>query len=220
MNTNPEERRRVQSGASSWLATLAGALVLVALGFGVGLVAGTAYEDPALVAEHLSGRSTEVAFGPGESLDAAGLPVDDVAAAPPPLAEPEAELEVEPAAPLGAGALDAQREAPSAMRPAPAPLAAAPAPAAPAAAAKPGTAGFSIQVGAFGSEATARQLAAELGKRGYPAHVASEGAGARFKVRVGPLASRAEAERVAARLSSEHRLPTWILASAPGARAN
>jgi cell division septation protein DedD len=211
MNTNPEERRRSQSGrGSGWLATLAGALVLVALGFGVGLVAGTAYEEPGLVAEHLAGRSTDVAFGPSGSLDAAGIPVDDVAAAPP-RAEPEAELEVEPAAPLGAGALEEPREAaPVVPR----------APSAPPPAVRAAAAGFSIQVGAFGSEATARQLSTELGKRGYPAHVTSEGAGARFKVRVGPLASRAEAEQVAARLQSEHRLPTWILASAPGARAN
>ena len=59
----------------------------------------------------------------------------------------------------------------------------------------------------------AAAIKAELGKRGYATYVTSEGAGARFKVRVGPIASRAEAERVAERLKTEHRLPTWILAS-------
>jgi DedD protein len=75
-----------------------------------------------------------------------------------------------------------------------------------------GGAGFSIQVGAFGTEATAQQLAGELGKRGYKTYVTSEGAGARFKVRVGPIASRSEAEQISERLKTEHRLPTWILA--------
>jgi DedD protein len=77
----------------------------------------------------------------------------------------------------------------------------------------PAGTGFSIQVGAFGSEATARQLASELGKRGYKAYVTREGADARFKVRVGPIASRSEAEQTSTRLKTEHHLPTWILAS-------
>jgi DedD protein len=80
--------------------------------------------------------------------------------------------------------------------------------------AAPGGAGFSIQVGAFASDSTARQLAGELGKRGYTAYVTEEGAGARYKVRVGPLGSRSEAEQLSERLKSEHRLPTWILAGA------
>jgi cell division septation protein DedD len=205
MNMTSDERKRSYSNRTNgWLATLAGAAVLVAVGFGVGLVAGTAYEEPELVAQHLAGQTTDVALGPvqGDFAESAA-PEGDVAAAPP-LAEPEAVLEA-PAAPLGAGALDdAGEEAPApAAVPAQKP------------ALKPATggAGFSIQVGAFGSEGTARQLAGELGKRGYATYVTSEGAGARFKVRVGPIASRSEAERVAERLKTEHRLPTWILAS-------
>jgi DedD protein len=67
-------------------------------------------------------------------------------------------------------------------------------------------------VGAFATEATAEQLARELGKRGFPTYVASEGTGARFKVRVGPIGSRSEAEQISGRLKGEHRLPTWIMA--------
>jgi DedD protein len=211
-----EERKRPQAQRAGWLATLAGVLLLVAVGFGVGLVAGTAYEEPELVAEHLAGRTVEVALGPVAE-DAARAPADDVAAAPP----PPAPGVVEPLpTPLGAGALDDSREG-RLMRPAPSAVAARSAGAAAAPTAKPAAqaakpaareAGFAIQVGAFATEATAQQLARELGKRGFPSYVASEGAGARFKVRVGPIASRSEAEQLSGRLKSEHRLPTWIMA--------
>jgi cell division septation protein DedD len=220
-----EERKRPQSNRSSgWLATIVGALLLVAAGFGIGLVAGTAYEEPELVAEHLAGRTTEVALG-GEAAPAAvaAAPADDVAAAPPPvpaLSEPEGNEDPLPT-PLGAGALDAPRDAvlaragasaaPAAVvKPAPAAAKSAPAAAKPVAAAPGG--GFAIQVGAFATESTAAQLASELKRRGFPGYVAEEGTGARFKVRVGPLASRSEAEQVSKRLESQHRLPTWILA--------
>jgi septal ring-binding cell division protein DamX len=210
MNMTTDERKRSYSAKRSngWLATLGGAALLVAVGFGVGLVAGTAYEEPELVAEHLSGRTTEVVLGPiGDGLPEEGsldAPADVAAA--PPLADTVAASEVEPLpTPLGAGGLDAE---PEAQRAPPA----APARAKPAA--KPTAAGgFSIQVGAFGTEATARQLAGELGQRGYKTYVISEGGDASFKVRVGPIASRAEAERLSERLKSEHRLPTWILTS-------
>jgi len=184
-----EERKRPQSQPTSWLATLAGAGLLVAVGFGVGLVAGTAYEEPELVAEHLAGRTVEVSLGPI-------APTDDVAAAPP--REPLGVVEPLPT-PLGAGALDERRE---------------PAPARAATTAKPAAEGsaFAIQVGAFATEATAQQLARELEKRGFPTYVTSEGTGARFKVRVGPIASRSDAERLSGRLKGEHRLPTWIMA--------
>jgi cell division septation protein DedD len=213
MNMTTDERKRSYSNKSNgWLATLAGAAVLVAVGFGVGLVAGTAYEEPELVAQHLAGQTTDVALGPvGGGLAEGGRLDGDVAAAPPadaPLAEPEAVLEAPPT-PLGAGALDETREEALAAKPAAAPLAAQKPVVKPAA----GGAGFSIQVGAFANESTAKQLAGELGKRGYQTYVTSEGAGARFKVRVGPIASRSEAEQISERLKTEHRLPTWILAS-------
>ena len=199
-----EERKRPQAQRAGWLATLAGALLLVAVGFGVGLVAGTAYEEPELVADHLAGHTVEVALAPG----AAGgerAPAEDVAAAPP----PQAPVAVEPPpTPLGAGALDERREARPERQ-------ASATPAAPAASAPKATAsgaGFAVQVGAFATEASAQQLARELGKRGYRSYVTSEGTDARFKVRVGPIASRSEAEQISGRLKSEHRLPTWILA--------
>jgi cell division septation protein DedD len=198
MHMTHEERKRPQARKSSgWLATLGGALLLVAVGFGVGLVAGTAYEEPELVAQHLAGRTSEVALGPIDEGTRFGGPDEDVAAAPP--SEPMAETEAP--TPLGAGALDETREAPPA------------APPARASRLEAGGSGFSVQVGAFGSEDAARQLASELGKRGYRSYVAREGEGARYKVRVGPVGSRPEAERVSARLHTELRLSTWILAA-------
>jgi DedD protein len=51
------EAKRVGPG---WIATIAGAALLIVAGFGVGLLAGAAYEEPALVVEHLSGETTEL----------------------------------------------------------------------------------------------------------------------------------------------------------------
>ncbi len=210
----PERRRTTSSSGPGWLATAGGALLLIALGFGVGIVAGTAYQEPELVVDHLAGRSTEVVLEPEGRLGE----VPDVAAPAPPVA-----------AALGEGALElppvARRaEAPSAPAPerraAPAPeRRAAPAPErrtapAPAPAATPARGeGYSIQVGAFSSEKAARELATELGRHGYDAYLMDEGRGARWKVRVGPLGTRQEAEAISAKLKREQHLPTWIQAN-------
>lgn len=53
------DRQRNGSGPS-WLATLAGALLLIVAGFSIGLVAGAAYEEPSLLVDHLAGETTEV----------------------------------------------------------------------------------------------------------------------------------------------------------------
>ncbi len=62
--------RRSASRGPGILATLAGALLLVVLGFGVGLVAGAAFEEPELVLDHLAGRTTEVALPPAPAAEA------------------------------------------------------------------------------------------------------------------------------------------------------
>jgi len=202
--TAPERRVRERAAGPGWLATAGGALFLIALGFSVGIVAGTAYEEPELVAEHLAGRTTEVVLEES-SLAAPSDAAPDVAAPAP--NEPLA-------APLGEGALDEVPEATAAAPPpAPAAVQAERAPAKAPAAQLVAAGSFSIQVGAFGSERAARDLAGELGKRGYTAYLMDEGEGARFKVRVGPIGSRSEAEQISARLKREQRLPTWIMAS-------
>jgi len=53
------ERGR-ERAAGGWLATVAGALLLVVVGFGVGLLAGSLFEEPELVAKQLAGEATEV----------------------------------------------------------------------------------------------------------------------------------------------------------------
>jgi cell division septation protein DedD len=206
---NMEERRAPRTSNSGWLATAGGALLLIALGFGVGIVAGTAYQEPELVADHLAGRTTEVV------LDEEALPgAPDVAAAAP-VSDPDEGA----SAALGEGVLDDAPEAelaPSVSLPSQVRAAAAPR-VAPVAATVPAAAGgFSIQVGAFTSEGAARQLAGELGKHGYRTYLIDEGDGARWKVRVGPLRTKGEAEAVSARLKTEQRLPTWIRADGQG----
>ncbi len=51
------EKEAKQAGPG-WIATIGGALLLIVAGFGVGLVAGGAYEEPTLVVDHLAGKTT------------------------------------------------------------------------------------------------------------------------------------------------------------------
>jgi DedD protein len=86
----------------------------------------------------------------------------------------------------------------AADRPAPKPAPTTLAPAAPA------TGGYSVQVGAFGSDATARKLVNELKADGLPAYIAplSKSGKTLHRVRVGPAADRAAADKLAARLKA------------------
>jgi len=168
-------RRRAREGPG-WFATLGGALLLVVVGFGVGLVAGAAFEEPGLVMDHLAGRTTDVPLPGGRE---------------------RALLETSPrGSSTGSVPVKAARLGTPSVAAAP----------------PSGPGHFAIQVGAFGSEASAQELARSLEGKGIRSFVAEEASGgARFKVRVGPLASRAKAEQMAARLKREHHLPTWIL---------
>ncbi len=64
--------------------------------------------------------------------------------------------------------------------------------------------GYSVQVGAFGSDATARKLVSELKADGLPAYIAplSKSGKTLHRVRVGPAADRAAADKLAARLKA------------------
>ncbi len=46
-----------------WLASFAIVFLLIVAGFGVGLIAGAAFEDPGLLLSHLTGRSEDVPLG-------------------------------------------------------------------------------------------------------------------------------------------------------------
>ena len=80
---------------------------------------------------------------------------------------------------------------------------------------RPATGGYVVQVGAFGSLASARKLARDLEKDGYRAFVASpitRGGKTLHPVRVGPEADRPAADRLAGRLKARG-LPTAIVAN-------
>ena len=192
--------RQAEQAGPGWLSTLAGAALLLVAGFVVGMLAGTAWEEPDLVMDHLAGRTTELPLAA------------EVSAGPPEAPEPE------PAArPLGArerspevSKTEAPADPPS-VSAAPPPRAPDPPPAR--RSTPPAAAGFSIQVGAFGEEGTATRLAGELRAGGFSVHVHTDDGpgGRRFRVRVGPVSTREEATRLAGKLESDHQLPTWIL---------
>ena len=178
-------RRRTRS--FWWIATM---LVLVAVpGFVIGLVAGVAWEEPSLVARHLLGRTTAVAWrtpAGGEVAEAVSEPLPDVAALPDPTPEPP---------PSARAAPSATRLRPEVLTPG-------------------GGAGrFAVQVGAFAESGTAERLAGSLRAKGYGVYVSpgARAGDARWRVRVGPHASREDAERSARRLKAEEKLPTWVL---------
>jgi DedD protein len=68
----------------------------------------------------------------------------------------------------------------------------------------PGKGTFSVQVGAFGSEATARKLVADLEADGMPAYIAplSKSGKTLHRVRAGPVPDRAAADKLAVRLKA------------------
>ena len=185
------QRQRDETGPG-WLSTLGGAALLLVAGFVVGLLAGTAWEEPDLVMDHLAGRTTELPLAAEVSAGPAEAPEPESVARPlgarassPVASKPEVSVD-----------LPSVSARPPTSRPAP-----------------PAPDGFSIQVGAFDDRGTARKLAGELRAGGFSVYVHSdEGTGgARFRVRVGPVPSREEATRLAGKLESDHQLPTWVL---------
>ncbi len=203
---------RRHRGGRSWAWTL-GMLVLIAIpGFGLGLIAGVAWEDPSLLGSHLLGGTTDVVIwsegavalpaDPGES-----LPLPDVAApapmAPPPrpASAPQPARAAKPSAPRQEPTAPVTRP-PDATRLRPEVL-------------SPGvpTGRFAVQVGAFGASSSAEKLAARLRTKGFDVYVSPGVAAgqARWRVRVGPSPTRDQAERAAARLKAEEQLPTWVL---------
>jgi cell division septation protein DedD len=190
-----------------WLPALAGMLLLVGAGFGLGLAVGAVWEAPELVAGFFAGRSEEV-----ELRVVAPAEPGEVAAAPPPVASlPEVLREppalAEPAAPVDPG------PAPAGLAPEPEPAAPEPVAAPAPVEAAPPRDGYSVQVGAFSAREHAAQLSEGLRAKGFPVYlVPGESAGdAAWRVRVGPFGSRGQASTIAGRLKTQERLPTWVL---------
>jgi cell division protein FtsN len=99
-------RRNERRGASGWLATIGALALLVAVGFGIGIVAGVLWEAPRLVVAHLTGGTTEIRW----NADAKGRAVEPEDSAPEveaPLREeaPAVELPAVAAAPPGRTAI-------------------------------------------------------------------------------------------------------------------
>ena len=71
-----------------------------------------------------------------------------------------------------------------------------------------------MQVGAFGSEKSARRLADQLGADGFDTFVTATSRSGRtlHRVRVGPVPDRASAERLAASVK-ERKLPAAVVAN-------
>jgi DedD protein len=214
-----------------WVSTLVALVVLVVVGFLCGALAGFLWEEPGLVVAYLKGDTKPVEWSETGAVSAeppsfaAGEPAPADPARPAhaellgaapitpdkPTVEPAAAVKpaaAEPAAPKPAP------EKAAAVKPAPAkPPAATPAPK-PAKVAAVAPAGrFSVQVGAFGDNATAEKLVARLRAKGYPCYVKSdvESGGKRYRVRVGPVDARERAEELAAKLAKGEKLPTWVL---------
>jgi DedD protein len=202
-----EEREHAGPG---WLTTLFGGLVLVILGFGLGLVVGAAREEPELVLRHFSGESQEVPAPaaspttPAPAATSGEVPPKATALPAPPSKEP-----APVAPPAGAGPASA-RPAAEAAKPA------APPPTAPPVSSPPPSHGqrFSVQVGAFAERLEAEKLADRLRHQGMHVLVvpATGPRDSRWRVRVGPIDSRAQANRVAEQLKTSDKLPTWVLA--------
>jgi DedD protein len=91
---------------------------------------------------------------------------------------------------------------------------AAPVPPPPAAASRPAGGGWAVQVGAFGSAATAEKMVDQLKSAGYRAYISpvSRSGKSLNRVRVGPEAERARAEGLAASLKARG-LPATVVAN-------
>ena len=174
------------------LITLVGILLLVTVGFVIGLVVGVVSEEPELVVGHVAGRSTEVDWS---------LPVEETPVRPvseedswPAAAQVDSVVETEVAA-VEVGTVT---DSPEALPPVSARGALDPS--------------FAIQVGAFGEESPAKGMAERLRKAGYSVMLLPPTEDHRWRVRVGPIAGKSVADELARRLKVEEGLPTWVIA--------
>jgi cell division septation protein DedD len=170
------------------MAAAAGLLLLIFVGFAVGIVAGMMWEEPNLLLAHLVGETEEVSWseqtGEGRAPQVAAPPPRDEGPA-----DPQTRREQE-------RAVEAEtREA--AVAP---------------------VGRIAVQVGAFETSRAAENLANSLRAKGYPVYVSPGVAAGkeRWRVRVGPLVTREEAKSTAARLKKVEKLPTWILSEDAG----
>jgi cell division septation protein DedD len=196
----------------STILTVGRLLAFVVVGFAVGLVLGIASEEPELLAGHARGDGETVELD--EAL--AARPDEDVEAAAR-AARVEAESEAEELAVAFDDAppmeLPDVSAGPADGGPETAQAAAEPTPAfGSSSSVGAGGGSWAIQVGAFGDEPSAVQLADRLEGKGYPIEVLPAGADSnRWRVRVQPIEGEATARTTAERVEREERLPTWVI---------
>jgi DedD protein len=210
----PSRDRRARRRGPGLASALLGGALLIAVGFGLGVLAGLLLEEPDLVLDYAAGRTQDVTLEPIAGTGTGAPVTADVAARPPQGSEaprpadlPEVlaqtpPAEREPPHPPGTTLprTEVARATPRPTQPPPTP-----------------SGRFAIQVGAFSEATAAEQLARRLRDAGLPVYVApSVGVDAeRWRVRVGPMASREEAEEMARRLERDEQLSTWVLAESP-----
>ncbi|MBJ21151.1 MAG: SPOR domain-containing protein [bacterium] len=186
-------------------------LVLVTIGFGVGLLFGIVTEEPELLAGHLRGESRSVALESGEfSLESDGM---SAPVAPPSRSlVPTAELIASAPLPPVAAPRTLERSIPRAAGVDTTNIPVARVTGVPESArrAARATPGWSIQVGAFSERAAATRLAEGLRER-YPVEILPASTkGSRWRVRIQPVPSEARALEMAESLKRDDRLPTWV----------
>ncbi len=179
----------------STIFTVGRLLAFIGVGFAIGLVIGVVSEEPELLAGHLRGDTETI------ELDAAlaAQPDEDALAAAAAAAAESREADpssAEIAVPFEVESSDGLPDV-------------AAGPFTPAAAE---SGDWAIQVGAFGDEPSAAQLADRLEGKGYSIEVLPAGAESnRWRVRVQPIAGETAARTTAERVEREERLPTWVI---------
>lgn len=212
-----ELRNGYASRGYGWLATFGGALLLLAFGFGVGLLTGSLFEEPDLVARQLSGEARELPLPPPEPAAEAA----PAAAAPEPAPTPARVGEAAPgdSSDPEAAEFDGGQEEAVAPR-APARAKTAPEPARPAPeSTEVATPPSSERVAAAPSAPTvAPAREAERARpepaREEPPEVSSRGPGG-FAVQVGAFSDRAAAQKLVGSLRGD-RFAAYVVEGAPG----
>lgn len=198
-------------------------LVLVVLGFGLGLAIGLISEEPDLVYGHLTGEGEKVALAAATSSEAGdsilvervnaqtSTGTDRISAASQVQALPEVA-----AAPPAEAPSEPDRPTQSQRQPEPGQDSKLQ----PETVARDDAAGrWAIQVGAFSDEETARRLVKSLETKNYPvAVVPAKDSSQGWRVRVQPLRGEGKARALASRLKREEGLPTWLIPMEAGSR--
>jgi DedD protein len=220
-NAKRARRSRSEGKGRGLVSVLLGTVLLAVLGFGLGIAAGLVLEEPKLLLDYLTGRTTSApleeareardrapaeptplaeASAPPAPVESAPAtePVQGEESTPPVASSPPVEPPVEETRSLAEAETSAESGREATSEPA------------------PRAGGYSVQVGALADSAGAEQLAAKLRKRGFSVYVApsAEAGAKRWRVRVGPVATREEAQSLAKRLETE-KFPTWVLAEGP-----